>query len=283
MAKQLFGTLALLVLITLASAEERPAYTIKVRAYPGEGKSFRVQSTDVLHSTLTTEEPGQPAKTVKEVTTRTEDYTQKTLRLNEGKLSTFQRNYASSVVDDGNEKTKTALEGKSVVLTLGKMGCTYDLKEKLPPEEARKLSDAHTDGLAMVVKLLPDKPVREGDEWPLSGKQIVTGMVAIPVDPERSRGKGKLVKVEKKGDITLGTLEFTLEIETIAGANGSGNGKFVLQAETAIDGSSTQAKFQIKGELTLVAEEKDPKEPTKLKKFTAVANGAFTAEISEEK
>ena len=284
-----FGAFALmmasvgLLSVVVFAREERPAYTLKVKAYPSAGKSFRVKSTDVLESTLTAEENGKPGKTAKESTTRTEEYTQKTLTVSEGKLATFQRDYVSSEINDGKEKSKTALDGKSAVLTLGKMGCTYDIKDKLPPEEAKKLADAHADGLAMVVKLLPEKPVREGDEWPLSGKQIVTGMVAIPVDPERSRGKGKLVKVEKKGEVTFGTLEFTLEIETVAGATGAGKGKFVLQAETPIDGSSTQAKFSIKGELTLIAEVMDPKEPKNAKKFTAVATGAFSAEISEEK
>jgi hypothetical protein len=287
MGKEAWGTATGVILGLLvgaiAWAEERPAYTLKVKAYPSVGKSFRVQATDLLRSSLTVEEPDQPAKTVKEATTRSEEYTQKTLSLREGKLVSFQRDYSSSIVEEGKDKAKTALDGKSIVFTLGKKGCSYDLKDNLPPEEARKLSDAHADGLAMVVKLLPNHPVREGDEWPLSGKQIVTGMVSLPVDPELSRGKGKLVKVEKKGESTWGTLEFTLEIETLAGANGTGSGKFVLQAETAIDGSSTQAKLNIKGELTLIAHEKDPQNPKRVKKFTAVANGAFSAEISEEK
>lgn len=270
----------LLALGLLAAQEERPQYTLKIKAYPAAGKSFTVQSTDQLDSTLTIEEKGKAGAPMKESTTRTEVYTQKTLTVVDGKLESFQRTYTSSEVSDGKEKMATALQGKTITLKVDKRGCTHDLKDKLPPEELKKLTDAHGDGLAVILKLLPETPVREGDEWPLTGKQIVTGMMAIPVDPERSRGKGKLVKVEKKGEVPVGTLEFTLELETIAGAEGTGKGTFVILAETPIDGSSTAAKLTLKGNLTLQAEEKADKE---VKKFTAVATGEFKAEISEEK
>jgi len=265
----------LLALLTLAGQGRGESYEIKVKPYPSKGKSIVVKTTDQLDASQTEEETGKPAKTVKASTLRTEEYTQTTLTVEEAKLVSFQRVYASSTLKADDKPEKTPLDGKTVKFTVEKTACKHDLKDaKLPPEDDKKLTEAHTDGLVVLVGLLPGKAVNEGDEWPLTGKQVVLGLPSIPADPERSRGKGKLVKVEKKDGVPVGTIEIEIDLET-SGAE-AGKGKFVILAETPIDGSSTKAKLTIKGSLTLEAESKGTK--TKV-----VAGGEFTAEVSEEK
>jgi hypothetical protein len=267
----------LLALLALAGQARAESFEIKVKPYPSKGKSFAVKTTDQLDASQTEEEKGKPAKTLKASTLRTEEFTQTTLTVEEAKLVSFQRVYASSTLKSDDKPEKTPLDGKTVKFTLEKAACKHDLKDtKLSPEDDKKLIEAHTDGLVVLVGLLPEKAVNEGDEWPLTGKQVVRALPSIPADPERSRGKGKLVKVEKKDGVPVGTIEIEIDLETVSGPEGGGKGKFVILAETPIDGSSTRAKLTIKGSLTLEGESKGTK-------TRVVAGGEFTAEVSEEK
>ncbi|NBO90759.1 MAG: hypothetical protein EBV06_00335 [Planctomycetia bacterium] len=269
--------LLICTLLALATQTKAESYTIKVKPYPSSGKSFAVKVIDRLEASQTLEEKGKPAQTVKSEAVRTDEYNQSTLTVEGGKLATFQRVYTASTVTSGDKTEKTIFDGKKIQFTFDKKQCKHDLKdEKLSPDDNKKLTDAHTDGLAVLVGLLPDKPINEGDEWPLTGKQIVSGLVTVPVDPERSRGKGKLVKVTKRDGVPIGTIEIEIDVETVAEALGKGKGKFVIKAETPIDGSATQAKMSIKGSLTIESEEKGTR--TKV-----VAGGELSFEISEEK
>lgn len=266
----------LVTLLVCAGLSRAEPITIKVKPYPSKGKSFTVKTVDQLDATQTEEEKGKPAQTQKSTALRAETYTQTTLEVIEGKLSAFQRAYTSSTIESGGKVEKSPLDGHTISFKLEKGGSKHDLKEKLAPEEDKKLNEAHADGLVVILGLLPTKAVSEGDEWALTGKQIVSGLVSIPVDAERSKGKGKLVKVTKVGETPIGTLEFEIDLETIAGAEGVGKGKFVILAEAALDGSTTRGKVTIKGSITLEADQKGTK--TRI-----VAGGEFTAEISEEK
>lgn len=278
MRKEAF-VLAALLAIAAGGQAETPSYTIKLKPYPSKGKSIAVKVSDQLESTvIVKDESGKELRKQTHAATLRETYSQTTLEATDGKLVSFQREYALSRLEAGEDKKPSPWNGKTVTFTLKDRGCVPELKDgKLSAEDTARLAEAHTDGLALLHRLMPDRAVKEGDEWPLTGKQIVSGMRALPIDPERSRGKGKLVSVTKKDGVPIGKME--LELDLVAADGAEGGGKFVVLVETALDGSSTKATLTLKGTLTLKTMAKMGGKKVQVQ---SAAAGELTARISEE-
>jgi hypothetical protein len=103
----------------------------------------------------------------------------------------------------------------------------------------------------------------------------------LKVDPEKSKGTGKLVAAEKKGGKLIGTLTFKLELVTQEEKDeGKAEGTFELTVVAPIDGSGTEAKITMKTEIKLETSFMDEGKETKA---SVVAKGEYNGQIGEEK
>src|SRR3954454_6998385 len=141
MRKEAFVLVALLALAGLSRAEAEK-FTIKVKPYPSKGKSVTVKVTDKLDSTAVVKDAeGKELSNDTESATLREEYTQTTLETKDGKLASFQRDYAVSQNEAGKEKKASSYEGKALTFTLKDKACAVEGKEvKLSEEESAKLS-----------------------------------------------------------------------------------------------------------------------------------------------
>ncbi len=274
---------AALLCLILAAAAHAETFSISVKTYPAKGKSFTVASRDRIETNIVFKDTsGKETGKDDSESVQSEEYTQETLEVKETRLGKFKREYGKASVISGGKTRDLAFANKTVTFTVNdKGGCAHDLKaDKLGDGEKRKLADADSDGLEMVAKLLPGKPVAAGDTWKIDGKQIAGVSRAFAVDPDKSKGVGKLVAVTKKGDKLFGTLHFQLELETKDSGDGKAQGTFELKVETPIDGSGTEAKITIRTSLKMEA---SVKEDGKELKASVTAKGEYTAEIGQEK
>jgi hypothetical protein len=249
--------LAFAVLACPAGLLHGQTYEIKVRPYPGKGQS--VKHTDVSKQVSTrkvTDGDGKVVQDVKEVVDVKQVYVEKSLTDSvKGRPSKFTRKYEKSTTTKDGETSSDAFEGETVAFEMDKEGkytAKAEGKKALSDEDKKKLEDdLNRDGRAAdpMQELLPDKAVKVGDSWQISGKKLSSFIGGKSVNADKSKGTGKLVKAYKKGEQQWGTIEISAEI-TMEVDKVPSKTDFTMTLDVAIDGSSSAGKAKAKMVLT---------------------------------
>jgi hypothetical protein len=244
--------LAFAVLACAGGSLRAQTYEIKVRPFPAKGQS--VKHTDTSKQVTThkvTDADGKVVRDDKEVSDVKLVYVEKTLTESaKGRASKFTRKYEKSSTTRDDKTRSDAYEGETVVFELNKEGkyvARAEGKNALGDEDRKNLEeDLNRDGRAAdpLQALLPDKAVKVGDSWEITGKKLAS-FWGKGADAAKSRGKGKLVKVYKKGEKQWGTIEVSAEIALEADKMPA-KADLTMTLDVAIDGSSSAGKLKAK-------------------------------------
>jgi hypothetical protein len=278
--RRLAGALVVVFLMAALVRAGSETVTIKVKDYPAQGKALEVtEKQRQVTKVKITDPDGRPIPRPDEVKGKEVTYTQKILEVADQRPTKTQRKFTRARVTLGDQTRTAAYEGRTVVFHYekGKVKATPEGGPALEQAVAAELAeDALKDFEPTKQRLLPKKPVKVGESWPIDGK-VIAAMFRLPAAAgEHIKARGKLAKVYKKGGRQWGTLEFRFDIPV----PGKGKGKPIptettLTVDTPIDGSSTDARLQMK---TLAPPVKSVVEDGG-KKYDVVA----TSEISGER
>jgi len=250
------SVLAFAVLACAAGSLQAQTYEIKVRPYPAKGQSVKHTDTSKQVTTVkVTDGDGKVIEDNKEVVDVKQVYVEKSLTDSvKGRPSKFTRKYEKSSTTKGDETKADAYEGQTLAFEMdkdGKYAARGEGKFELGAEDKKKLEeDLNRDGRAAdpMQELMPDKAVKVGDSWTIGGKKLAA-FLGKGVDADKSKGKGKLVKVYKKGEQQWGTIEVSadvgMEIEKMPAKT-----DLTMTLDVAIDGSSSAGKAKAKMILT---------------------------------
>jgi hypothetical protein len=249
--------LPLVVLACAAGLLRGQAYEIKVKAYPAKGQSVKHTDTSkqVTHVKVT-DGDGKVIQDKKEVADVKQVYVETSVTESvKGRPSKFTRKYEKSATTKDGETKADAYEGETIAFELGKGGkyvAKAEGKKELSEEDKKKLEeDLNREGRATdpMQELMPDKAVKVGDSWEIAGKKLAAFIGGKDVTADKSKGKGKLVKVYKKGEQQWGTIEVSADIAMTIEKAPTKTG-FTMTLEVAIDGSSSAGKAKAKMTLT---------------------------------
>src|SRR5262249_39607820 len=130
----------------------------------------------------------------------------------------------------------------------GKYVARGEGKFELDKKDAAKLeSDLNRDGRASdpFQELMTDKAVKVGQTWDVSGKKVAAFIGDKGIDTDKSKGKGKLVKANKKGDAQWGTIEVTADVD-LKIENVPSKATLSITLDAPIDGSGATGKLEAK-------------------------------------
>jgi hypothetical protein len=230
-------------LAPFAAADE--SYTIKIKRFPGAGKSVTVRkSARTTGSTKTTSAAGKVIKEENLHAVLEEEYTETTLVAGDKAPKKFKRVYRKARIDKGKGSTAQPCEGKVVLFELkdGKYRVSVEGKDELPAGERKKLGNEAEVYLKEGVEapFVPARAVKVGDTWAVPGKKLGDQEI---IDPIRSKGEGKLVKAYKKGGRQWGSLQ--MKALQVMRSLGSGPAEAEIILDTPIDGSSTAGRWRV--------------------------------------
>jgi hypothetical protein len=254
-------TVCALALAPFAWAADE-SYTIKIKRFPAPGKSITVRdSSKTSSSAKVTDADGKVLNDKRQQEGAQEEYTETTIEKGDKAPKKFKRFYRKARADKGKGSKAEPYEGKVILYELkdGKYHVSVEGKDELPAKSLDKLAKQADDRLKEDVDtvLLPGKPVKVGDTWAIPGKKLAT--LPIPgIDPARSKGEGRLVKVYTKGGRQWGTLYIraTLLLGKLEKLEFDPPGSMMVEGtlDTPIDGSS--AARRLNATLTLAGKAK---------------------------
>jgi hypothetical protein len=248
---------ALAALACAAGSLSAQEYEIKVKAYPAKGKSIKHSETSDQLTTVKVTLGDKVVQDKKETAKQNQVYVETSVTESDkkGRPSKFTRKFEKSSTTKDGDATTDGYEGETVVFEMnkdGKYSAQIQGDKKLSKEDATKLEgDLNREGRAAdpIQELLPAKAVKVDGTWEISGKKLAGFLGDKGVDASKSKGKGKLVKVYKKGEQQWGTMEFTadfaMEIEKAPAKM-----TMTMTLDVAIDGSSAAGKMKAKLLLT---------------------------------
>ncbi len=215
-----FSWACVLLLPVLARADE-PAYTIKIKTHPDEGKSILCR--EVEKQTDLVRFLDADGKTVKENRPSLENEEVFTLTVLESGAK-FPRRYRQTfdkAVSSTLENKNRSYQGLSIEYSM--LGTKYRLE--LPEKHEISQSDQqalvtranHEVESSMDEIFLPSKPVKVGDAWKIEPALLLRGFSLFgKLDPERTEGTANLVKVYDKDGTRFGVIEVDLTMAYVA-------------------------------------------------------------------
>jgi hypothetical protein len=214
--RRLVSWVVLLCVVAPALADE-PAYTIKLKTYPDKGQVISCREVDKQSSTIRFITPD--GKVIKEDTPSEESEEISTLEVLEPgeRAPAHYRQIFGKAMFSGSRDKKRSYESLAidVILKQGK----YQIKvpegaEVTQKDEQALLVRANGDleaGLDMIFQ--PDSPVKVGEAWGISFALLNKGFGPLgKLDPEKSKGSTRLIRVYDKEGKKFGVLEFNLEL-----------------------------------------------------------------------
>jgi hypothetical protein len=243
----LLGGLIGLVCVAAVTADE--TYRIRLRIEPDVDKSTDVKDEsgqEVDQRIL--DDKGKELKKNHGKQVFKSEYTETVLKAEKGKPVKYRRVYRKARVGDGKEDFQLPHEGKKVLFEKTNKGWEVSAEEgkPLPSGTVKELSkQASQSILDSLTPLLPNRAVKVGETWSVSGKQAQAISPGAEIDTKRSKGSGKLVKVYRKGKRLFGMLELNAELVLVVPGKGS-EMKITLEgtADAVIDGSDTQGSYK---------------------------------------
>jgi hypothetical protein len=264
--RRLIGAVVLVVLVAAVVRGQDETYTIKIKPRPDEGKSAKnVNKSTAVNKVKVTDEDNNVLKDETKKESKEEVYTEKTLKVEKGKVIKFQRAYDRARETKGKKDTVHPYEGRTVVFERDgdKFNASVQGKPDLDDEVLEKLGkDATRSQKSKQEAILPKKAVKVGETWKITGKDVSALFADPTIDSDKAKGIGKLLKVYKKDGKQWGSLEFKIQMEQRP-KDAPAAIKIDLTGvlDTPIDGSSTAGKmtFKAKGGLKFSIEQNGKK------------------------
>jgi hypothetical protein len=220
------GLLVVVGLIAAAAPLRNDSYTIKIKkSAQGDISKQEKQETDL--SSFKLEGPdGKVLQDKKEERSVTQAYKETILAKEKGKKATkLRREYTRAAVKTGDKETTLPYEGKTVLIEKkeGKYHFTLEDGKELTGKDAELLNRSFNKGgddsedEDMQKAFLPNKPVKQGDAWKIDAEAMTKAFEKgtsqpLPVDKEKAKGEGKLLRAYKKGDREYGDIDIDLDI-----------------------------------------------------------------------
>jgi hypothetical protein len=228
-------------------------YTIKAAKFPAKGKPVKANEKITLKSvSKIADGDGNVLMNVNKTKTMTRVYVEKTLEVDDkaNKRKKFTRKFevAKDVEDD--EAENKPYQGRTIVYEKsdGEWKLTAEGNPELDASDLKELSEQINRGERPEDALYPKEAVKVGGKWTLNGKDVAKFFDTLKMDGDSVKGEGKLVKAYKKDGKQWGTLEYTITFESELGPLKKVKGELKVNADQALDGSTTAHKstFKIK-------------------------------------
>ena len=234
-------------------------YTIKLKEHAGKGQALKVTDryTGTSHFKIT-DPDGKVIRDQKEPDVSETVYTEKVLEEGGKRPRKISRVYGKATQTKGNKTTEKPYSGRTLLFQLkeGKYEGSAEGKPEVPSKDLTRMAEDLSEETAKTQALLPKKAVKVGESWALGGKEVARILGGgFPIDPAKSRGKGKLVKAYRKDGKQFGVLEFRLDVVGKSTDEDRSSGVVSVVYDTPIDGSgppikeSGKAHFDRKGTL----------------------------------
>jgi hypothetical protein len=281
--RYLLGGLIGLLCVAAGAAQE--TYRIRLRLEPDVGKSIDVKEEsgqEVDQRIL--DEKGKELKKNQAKQVHREEYTHTVLKSDKGKPVKYRRVYRKASISDDKQNFSLPHEGKKVLFEKTKTGWEVNSEDRkgLPAGTIKELSKHAGQSIVdSITPLLPDRAVKVGESWSVSGKQAQAIAPDAPIDTKRSKGSGKLIKVYRKGKRLFGVLVFKAELVLMVPGAGS-EMKIAMEgtADAIIDGSDTEGSYTTNLTITgKMVDEKDGKKITR----GGTTKGYHKAAVSSQK
>jgi hypothetical protein len=239
-------TISALLCVLLAAALVRAeTYTIRIKNRPAKGTPVQVVDREKQVTKVKVRGADQDRDRDEE-TAGEQTYTETILQAGDKQPVKLQRVYKKAT-DTVDKKTKDRpYSGRTITFVLedGKYKATADGDKPLPKAVLVGLARQVNEEAANRQRfLLPKMPVEVGSTWKLTGKDVAAYLGDKVIDKEQSKGTGKLVKVYKKDGKQFGVLQFDLQTASQKDPKKGEQSELHLTVDTAIDGSSTDARI----------------------------------------
>jgi hypothetical protein len=281
---RLAGALLLMVFATALVGAPSETFTIKVKEFPDKGKPRKViEKRTQVTKVKVTDEDGNSTNQPDQLKSEEVIYTQKVLEVGDKGPTKIQRKYDKAILTEGKQTKTEPHQGRTIVYQFvdGKVKASAEGKPALAAKALAELADeALKDFEPRKQHLLPKKAVKVGENWSLSGKDLLAMFQTPGVAPEKCKGSGKLVKVYQKAGKQWGTLEFRFQIP-VPTRDGPLQTENTLTVDTPIDGSSTDVLLKAKTQVVPV--KKVVEDMGKKYKVEATSELTGTREQTEEK
>ena len=178
------------------------------------------------------------------------------------------RQYERAEKKDGDKTTRMGFHGKTVLIEKkdSKWRFRFEGGPELALEDTMTVyRDFHADEMEReeeeaLKMLLPKKPVKVGETWPLDAEAIAKRRekaLLFGLDPTKAVGRGKLQRVYQQDGRQFGVLEFTVDTPIVAiGKDKADEGSRLSQKVTldgCIDGTSGTLSTTIEENTTVNA------------------------------
>ncbi len=228
-------------------------FTLRAKDQPDVGRVMKVTHRQAQVTTTRTSDPaGKPLGEERKALALDQVIAVKLLEGGE-RPARVQLTYEKSVANDGKKSVPLPYEGHTIFLRL--VGDRYEAFTRgnsLSREDLARLAAQNSATLgARTANLLPRQPVQVGQAWPISGRSVAPFLGSLAIDPERTRGMGKLLRVFKKGNQQWGVIGFRFQLTAPMKNDVEPlRGEVFLTLEMAIDGSSAEYRAASKTRFT---------------------------------
>jgi hypothetical protein len=280
---------ALLAAVSARAADE--TYKLKLKAHLDAGQSQVLRETSTDKTRMIVRDDQGKEVNRENNTEKTElEYTVTMLERKGDKAAKYKRVYKKSATVVNNKRTPHSYEGRTVLFELkgGKYEVRAEGKPELNPKDLAKLVKEANKNLKgdLDQLMIPDRPVKVGEGWVMAEESIKKlGDDLGEVDPKKSSGKGKLLKVYKKGGKTWGVMEIKMSfaVKKIEGVVLDPPGALHMKGtlDTPIDGSSTAGTMKTSFRMTGKAKVKMADGSTVIVEMDTEASGTTEKEDKE--
>jgi hypothetical protein len=219
MRRGVFGAVAVGLALTVVPVAADDAVTITLKE-PGTGDRVRVTKTRSGDNKFVATFMGQN-QTKDEKRAEKQVYVDEVLARPAGakKPTKVRRKYESVEVTADGQAKPPSYAGKTLMIEKAGDKYTFTVEGggELTGDDAKELdrefNKKSAEGLG-AKDLLPGKPVKVGESWPLKKDLLVKAFAeeGLAIDPDKTAGTGKLVKAYDKGGKKFGTLEFKIDL-----------------------------------------------------------------------
>jgi hypothetical protein len=253
-----FTYLAALLVAVAAPAPQ--SFTIKVRLDADPGKAVTVKTREkATGSFKILDANGKTVQDVKVAEEREEVFSKVILERGDKRPKKYKKVYEKAVTIMDGKATPTDYQGRTVLFEL-KEGKYHAKAEGAPELDKHTLSQLgrRESGLGPAAHevLLPAKAVSVGDTWPISGKSLAATFAEagdMTLDPDASKGDGRLVKAYRKDGKQYGIIEATMKLALKGSDNVTfdppGTMEVTIALDVAIDGATAAGVVTVTGKL----------------------------------
>ncbi len=250
----------LTALLLALTAPAPQSFTIRVKQVADPGKAVAVTAKDkATGSFKLLDGNGKAVQDVKVSEEREEVFTKVIVDRGDKRPKKYKKTYEKAVTIVDGKTTPQDYQGRTVIFEFkdGKHQASAEGAPELDKNLLGQLARRENGlGAAAHEVLLPTKPVNVGDTWTITGKDLARSFAEggdMTLDPEGSKGEGRLVKAYRKDGKQYGLIEATMRL-SLKGSDQvtfdpPGTMEVKITLDVAIDGSTPAGVVTVTGKL----------------------------------